>query len=88
MNNINQNILDSIDLIVSQRLKQLEFDITITAKVVEIFDTKCKILYSGNIFDATIAIPNIDLSICDYVYVIVIRGDLSNEKIIIGIVPR
>ena len=89
MQAMQESLLKAADIIVTQRINELELDKTITAIVKKNLGQKngkpvYQVYYSGGTFDAIcqsvddVYLPNTS------VYVLIPQGNFSNEKIIIG----
>lgn len=89
MNNISEQLLQAMDIIVDQKISQLEFDKTIQAIIykVENADTgEYKVRYNGNIFSAFAIDLTQTYKENDAVFVTVPEGNFSNKKLITDLV--
>lgn len=89
MNNISEQLLQAMDIITEERLRQLKYDKTIQATVYSIVDVDAgeyKVRYNGNIFSAFSENTSKSYSIKDAVYVKVPEGNFSNKKLITSLV--
>lgn len=89
MNNISEQLLQAMDIITEEKLKQLKYDKTIQATVYSIVDVDAgeyKVRYNGNIFSAFSEDTSKSYSIKDVVYVKVPEGNFSNKKLITSLV--
>lgn len=89
MNNISEQLLKAMDIIVDQKLTQLQYDKTIQAKVYSVVDVdtgEYKVKYNGNIFSAFSNDTTKTYKANDAVYVSVPEGDFSGKKIITSLV--
>lgn len=89
MNNISEQLLQAMDIITEERLRQLKYDKTIQATVYSIVDVDAgeyKVRYNGNIFSAFSEDTGKSYSIKDVVYVKVPEGNFSNKKLITSLV--
>lgn len=89
MNNISEQLLQAMDIITEERLRQLKYDKTIQATVYSIVDVdtgEYKVRYNGNIFSAFSEDTSKSYSIKDVVYVKVPEGNFSNKKLITSLV--
>lgn len=89
MNNISEQLLEAMDIITEERLRQLKYDKTIQATVYSIVDVdtgEYKVRYNGNIFSAFSEDTSKSYSIKDAVYVKVPEGNFSNKKLITSLV--
>lgn len=89
MNNISEQLLQAMDIITEERLRQLKYDKTIQATVYSIVDVDAgeyKVRYNGNIFSAFSEDTSKSYSIKDVVYVKVPEGNFSNKKLITSLV--
>ena len=87
MNNISEQLLKAMDIVVEQKLSQLEYDKTIQAKIFSVTDVdtgEYKVRYNGNIFSAFANDASVSYKKNDDVYVTVPEGDFSNKKLIIS----
>lgn len=85
MNNISEQLLQAMDIITEEKLRQLKYDKTIQATVYSIVDVDAgeyKVRYNGNIFSAFSEDTSKSYSIKDVVYVKVPEGNFSNKKLI------
>lgn len=89
MNNISEQLLQAMDIITEEKLRQLKYDKTIQATVYSIVDVDAgeyKVRYNGNIFSAFSEDTGKSYSIKDVVYVKVPEGNFSNKKLITSLV--
>ena len=89
MNNISEQLLQAMDIITEEKLRQLKYDKTIQATVYSIVDVdtgEYKVRYNGNIFSAFSEDTSKSYSIKDVVYVKVPEGNFSNKKLITSLV--
>lgn len=89
MNNISEQLLQAMDIITEEKLRQLKYDKTIQATVYSIVDVdtgEYKVRYNGNIFSAFSEDTSKSYSIKDVVYVKVPEGSFSNKKLITSLV--
>lgn len=89
MNNISEQLLQAMDIITEEKLRQLKYDKTIQATVYSIVDVDAgeyKVRYNGNIFSAFSEDTSKSYSIKDVVYVKVQEGNFSNKKLITSLV--
>ena len=89
MNNISEQLLQAMDIVMEQKLTQLQFDKTIQAKVYSVVDIdtgEYKVRYNGNIFSAFSNDTSKTYKVNDAVYVSVPEGNFSNKKLIISLV--
>ena len=89
MNNISEQLLQAMDIITEEKLRQLKYDKTIQATVYSIVDVDAgeyKVRYNGNIFSAFSEDTSKSYSIKDVVYVKVPEGNFSNKKLITSLV--
>lgn len=89
MNNISEQLLQAMDIITEEKLRQLKYDKTIQATVYSIVDVdtgEYKVRYNGNIFSAFSEDTSKSYSIKDMVYVKVPEGNFSNKKLITSLV--
>lgn len=85
MNNISEQLLKAMDIIVDEKLTQLQYDKTIKAKIYSVIniDTgEYKVRYNGNIFSAFATDLNKKYKVNDVVYISVPEGNFSNKKLI------
>ena len=82
MNIYQEKLLESIDTMIEERMKELKFNYTIDAKIIEdLTSSEYKILYNGDEYKAK-AINNQTYKVDDLVYVLVLNNDFSNKKIL------
>lgn len=89
MNNISEQLLQAIDIIAQEKLKQLQYDKTIQATIYSIVDAdtgEYKVRYNGNIFSAFSEDTSKSYSVDDIIYVKVPEGNFSNKKLITSLV--
>lgn len=89
MNNISEQLLQAVDIIADEKLRQLKYDKTIQAIIYSVIDVdtgEYKIRYNGNIFSAFSEDVTKSYAINDAVYVKVPEGDFSNKKLITSLV--
>lgn len=89
MNNVSEQLLKAMDIIVEQKLTQLQYDKTIQAKIYSVIDVdtgEYKVKYNGNIFSAFSNDTSKTYKTNDAVYVSVPEGDFSGKKIITSLV--
>lgn len=89
MNNVSEQLLKAMDIIVDQKLTQLQYDKTIQAKIYSVIDVdtgEYKVKYNGNIFSAFSNDTSKTYKTNDAVYVSVPEGDFSGKKIITSLV--
>lgn len=89
MNNISEQLLQAMDIITEEKVRQLKYDKTIQATVYSIVDVDAgeyKVRYNGNIFSAFSEDTSKSYSIKDVVYVKVPEGNFSNKKLITSLV--
>lgn len=89
MNNISEQLLQAMDIITEEKLRQLKYDKTIQAvvySVVNINTGEYKVRYNGNIFSAFSEDTSKGYSVQDNVYVKVPEGNFSNKKLITSLV--
>lgn len=89
MNNISEQLLQAMDIITEEKLRQLKYDKTIQAvvySVVNIDTGEYKVRYNGNIFSAFSEDTSKSYSAQDNVYVKVPEGNFSNKKLITSLV--
>lgn len=89
MNNISEQLLQAMDIIAQEKLKQLQYDKTIQATIYSIVDAdtgEYKIRYNGNIFSAFSEDTSKSYSVDDIIYVKVPEGNFSNKKLITSLV--
>ena len=89
MNNISEQLLQAMDIITKEKVRQLKYDKTIQATVYSIVDVdtgEYKVRYNGNIFSAFSEDTSKSYSIKDVVYVKVPEGNFSNKKLITSLV--
>lgn len=89
MNNISEQLLQAMDIITEEKVRQLKYDKTIQATVYSIVDVdtgEYKVRYNGNIFSAFSEDTSKSYSIKDVVYVKVPEGNFSNKKLITSLV--
>lgn len=89
MNNISEQLLQAMDIITEERLRQLKYDKTVQATVYSIVDVDAgeyKVRYNGNIFSVFSEDTSKSYSIKDVVYVKVPEGNFSNKKLITSLV--
>ncbi len=89
MNNISEQLLQAMDIVMEQKLTQLQFDKTIQAKVYSVVDIdtgEYKVRYNGNIFSAFSNDTSKTYKVNDAVYVSVPEGNFSNKKLITSLV--
>ena len=89
MNNISEQLLQAMDIITEEKVRQLKYDKTIQATVYSIVDVdtgEYKVRYNGNIFSAFSEDTSKSYSIKDAVYVKVPEGNFSNKKLITSLV--
>ena len=89
MNNISEQLLQAMDIVMEQKLTQLQFDKTIQAKVYSVvnIDTgEYKVRYNGNIFSAFSNDTSKTYKVNDAVYVSVPEGNFSNKKLITSLI--
>ena len=86
MNEIAEQVLQSIEIMYDQKISELQYDQTIQGRIftIENLDTgEYKVRYKGNIFSA-FAENGKTYKIYDNVFVTVPEGDFSNKKMITG----
>lgn len=89
MNNISEQLLQAVDILTDEKLRQLKYDKTIQAIVYSVIDVdtgEYKIRYNGNIFSAFSEDTSKSYAINNAVYVKVPEGDFSNKKLITSLV--
>ena len=89
MNNISEQLLQAMDIVMEQKLTQLQYDKTIQAKVYSVVDIdtgEYKVRYNGNIFSAFSNDTSKTYKVNDAVYVSVPEGNFSNKKLITSLV--
>ena len=89
MNNISEQLLQAMDIVMEQKLTQLQYDKTIQAKVYSVVDIdtgEYKVRYNGNIFLAFSNDTSKTYKVNDAVYVSVPEGNFSNKKLITSLV--
>lgn len=89
MNNISEQLLQAMDIVMEQKLTQLQFDKTIQAKVYSVVDIdtgEYKVRYNGNIFSAFSNDTSKTYKVNDAVYVSVPEGNFSNKKLITSLI--
>ena len=89
MNNISEQLLQAMDIIAQEKLKQLQYDKTIQATIYSIVDAdtgEYKVRYNGNIFSAFSEDTSKSYSVDDIIYVKVPEGNFSNKKLITSLV--
>lgn len=89
MNNISEQLLQAMDIVMEQKLTQLQFDKTIQAKIYSVVDIdtgEYKVRYNGNIFSAFSNDTSKTYKVNDAVYVSVPEGNFSNKKLITSLV--
>ena len=89
MNNISEQLLQAMDIVMEQKLTQLQFDKTIQAKIYSVVDIdtgEYKVRYNGNIFSAFSNDTFKTYKVNDAVYVSVPEGNFSNKKLITSLV--
>ena len=89
MNNISEQLLQAMDIIAQEKLKQLQYDKTIQATIYSIVDVdtgEYKVRYNGNIFSAFSEDTSKSYSVDDIIYVKVPEGNFSNKKLITSLV--
>lgn len=89
MNNVSEQLLKAMDIIVEQKLTQLQYDKTIQAKIYSVVDVdtgEYKVKYNGNIFSAFSNDTSKTYKTNDAVYVSVPEGDFSGKKIITSLI--
>lgn len=89
MNNISEQLLQAMDIITEEKLRQLKYDKTIQAIVYSIVDVdtgEYKVRYNSNIFSAFSEDTSKSYSVKDAVYVKVPEGNFSNKKLITSLV--
>lgn len=83
---INNNILQTIKMLIEKKLSTLSFDKTIMAIVVQnINDKDFKVKYMDNEFIAYKINPSLEVQVGDCVFVTILNNNFSSEKIIIGV---
>lgn len=86
MSNTSNTILDAVNVLTDVKLSALKFDKTIIAQIVKVVDaveSKYQVTYEGAVFTVTNQTSDI-FKEGDNVYVTVLQGDFSNDKIIVG----
>lgn len=87
MNIYQDKLLESIDLLISEKLKGLEFNRTISAKISEVITSSdYNIIYQNETYTAK-AINNQTYTIGTLVYVLIPNNDFS-KKIILSKIPQ
>lgn len=89
MNNISEQLLQAMDIVMDQKLTQLQYDKTIQAKIYSVVDIdigEYKVRYNGNIFSAFSNDTSKTYKVNDAVYVSVPEGNFSNKKLITSLV--
>ena len=89
MNNISEQLLQAMDIVMEQKLTQLQYDKTIQAKIYSVVDIdtgEYKVRYNGNIFSAFSNDTSKTYKVNDAVYVSVPEGNFSNKKLITSLV--
>lgn len=89
MNNISEQLLQAMEIIAQEKLKQLQYDKTIQATIYSIVDAdtgEYKVRYNGNIFSAFSEDTSKSYSVDDIIYVKVPEGNFSNKKLITSLV--
>ena len=89
MNNISENLFQSIDTIISQRLNEVQFDITVTGEVVDSSEAERGIyrVKSDNIEFSATGEPSRYVNGAQ-VYITIPKGNYNNDKIIVGVVAK
>lgn len=82
MSDLQQDILESIDIITDAKIAVIPYDYTIKGKVISINNTDCVIEVNGEQYSAKIK-DSINIVIGDVVFVQIIRNDFS-DKVITG----
>ena len=91
MNNISEQLLQTIDILADEKIKQLKFDRTIQATIYSVVDLdngEYKVRYNGNIFSAYSEDNNKIYKVNDIVFLKVPEGNFSNKKIITSLVDN
>ena len=90
---IANNLFESIDILIEEKLKTLQFNRTLLMKVVDLpeFDEerlgRYQVEYQGKIYFARSALADsTSLEKEDMVWVLVLNNNINNEKIIIDVV--
>lgn len=89
MNDISEQILQSVEIIVDEKVSKLQYDKTVQGKIYSIvnIDTgEYKVKYNGNIFSAYAEDTSQTYSVGDAVFVKIPEGDMSNKKVITSLV--
>lgn len=89
MNNISEQLLRAVDIVVDQKIEQLEFDKTIEATIENLVDLdsgEYKVKYKGNIFSAFSNDLTKTYRVNDSVYITVPDGNFSKKKLITSLV--
>jgi hypothetical protein len=88
MNKISESLLNSIDLIIANRLKTLNFDRTIKCYINTIINKskgEYRVSYMDTYFNAYSLDVTKEYSISDCVYVCIPENNFANKKIILGL---
>lgn len=82
MNQIEKAILDTIDVMIQERLKRLSFNYYIEAKIETVNDDgTCNIEWNGTVLNNIKARNGLILNVGDIVLVCVVNGNFSNKFI-------
>ena len=84
---INNNIAEAIDVLISKRLGDLKLDTTIIAEISSIIDSKegkYKVKYQSAIFEAYVEEKDKTFRVGQSVYVRIPQSDFSQKKVITG----
>ena len=86
MENINYSeaLFESIDQIITERLKEVQYDRTIVCKVIEAKENEYKVQSENLILTAYSADSAKSYKVSDMVYVLIPNGDYEKTKLIIG----
>lgn len=82
MNEFQESILKSIDLMIQEKVKEIKFDYTITAKVLSFNSSNnaYTVLYNGSELPIK-ARPGLTLQPDDIVYIRIVQGNFSEKFI-------
>ena len=89
MNNISEQLLQAVDIVTDEKLRQLKYDKTVQAIIYSIIDEdtgEYRVKYNGNIFSAFAEEIERKYKVKDAVFVKIPEGDFSGKKIITSLV--
>jgi hypothetical protein len=89
--NVNETVLDAIELLAKSKVEKADFDRTIQAQIISCEDAaagKYRCRFQDAIIYAYSNSPDVTFSNGSFVYILVPRNDMTQEKTILGSVSR